>query len=1481
MDNQRRFIRIQKEVVWTVSALSLLLFGSLLVFQRTYASGRDTLAHKGRVQSVAFSPDGRRMISGSDDWTFKLWDVQTGDLVRTYPDHLDMAVPVAVFSPDGKLVVSGSGAKSKLWDLETGATIQIFAGDGWTVKQVAFAPNSRWVLSVGWSTTLWNLAGEPKHLSRRDSYGPTFGAAFSPDSRQVACAMRDGVVEVWDVETGEVPRFLEGHRGAVKAVAFSRDGKQIFSGGSDKTLRLWNVETGSTVRTFNGHLCEVISLAVSPDGIRAASGSAGGLRMWDVKSGAMLWDFVKSGGEGTACSRDCGREPDPSDFMDRGRKQRYIHMQQQAQQVVADYRMAHKQWLDCVSPAESANSLAFSPDGRTLLSGWSDARARLFDVQTGALLHVFDGSRRGSRAAGQPSAAGTSEPVQNVRLVPQLGHTEPAVSAAISPDGRRVISAAGEIKLWDVETGSLLRTFGGGEGVVHAVRFLPDGRRALSGSYGGTLTVWDTATGNPLRTIRAHQKGVHSIGISPDGRRALSVGFDPSASTRVTASTRVWDLESGVMLRTLEGNQYVSAVSVFFPDGRRVLSGDSDQKARIWDVATGAITGTLKGEISQFPALAISRDGRRALSGGGEEMKLWDLETGALTRTFSGPFPPPDCVAFSPDGRQALAGSGAVTTVWDVATGNLVQKLDMPYSSVKYCQFSPDGQRVLLDAHGVKLWNRQTGAVHAFVGQGHFLFATEAVFSPDEKRILSGAVNGEIGIWDLETGAFQRGFGGHREEANVAAVAFSRDGRQALAQSGKGSVLWNVEAGTGVRTFEWPRGMRPFLLLSPDGQLAVSGQGNKVEVWNLETNAPSQTLLGHVDRVGTATFCPDGRLLTGSSDKTVKLWDIRTGTTSPLGTLRGHTAAVSSLACSADSRQVLSGSRDIFGNGDGLKLWNVGSAVPTRSFGESTPPVTTVAISPNGRSALSAHVDYSIRSWNLATGKPERVLTGHTSHINSVIYSASGKYALSTSHDGTMRLWRLDTGDSMIMVNAGPEWLTYTDDGYFDSSRNGGAMVTAVQGDRAFHIDQLAVRNNRPDIILERMGLGSPGLIAHYRAWHEKRLRKLKLKDEQLAARFDKAPTARIVDAVQKKKSVDLVFDLATGDSVLSRYDIFVNNVPMFGGGGKSVTGRQQRITDRIALAAGRNKVEVAAMNAAGAESLRDFRVFDYDEKAPGDLYFLGFGVSRYEDSRLNLKYAHQDVLDLAELLKKARGHFKEVHVATYVNRQVVRTAIRDAKAFFSKAKVDDTVVLFVAGHGIHSRDVAGEYFYLTHDTDVNRLAETAVNFDSIEALLDGIAPRRKLFFMDTCESGDREEGEEQVLLAQAGQRGLQARTVRGIVLASTGGQVKATPRKYLFDRERFIYNDIARRTGAIVFSSSRGSEASFERDDLQNGVFTEEILFALSTDAADKDKDGLVTTDELREYVGAAVARRTGDMQHPTVDRDNLEARVALPVLK
>jgi uncharacterized caspase-like protein len=228
------------------------------------------------------------------------------------------------------------------------------------------------------------------------------------------------------------------------------------------------------------------------------------------------------------------------------------------------------------------------------------------------------------------------------------------------------------------------------------------------------------------------------------------------------------------------------------------------------------------------------------------------------------------------------------------------------------------------------------------------------------------------------------------------------------------------------------------------------------------------------------------------------------------------------------------------------------------------------------------------------------------------------------------------------------------------------------------------------------------------------------------------------------------------------------------------------------------------------------------------------------------------------------------------VDDAVTRENVLKAGDLLKNAGVDDTVVVLVSGHGAYDLSKEATYYYGTYNIDVKNLAATAVSFDEIESLVRDIAPRRKLLLLDTCESGEMDETARAELTAKMHEAGLAART-SPVFQQAHSSQAR---RVFLYERDRYIYNDLARRTGSIIFSASHAGEMSFESPKIQNGFFTHEILEALGSAQADTNQDGKVFIDELEAFVSLKVALMTGGLQRPTVDRDNINERFAFPLL-
>jgi WD40 repeat protein len=588
--------------------------------------------HGFSVYVAAYSPDGKKIATVGTGRAVMLWDAATGKELHQFPSR---SLPINIaFSPDGTMLATTDDSVCHLWDVSTGKERHRLAGQPKSARAIAFSPDGKTVAAGCFDGTILLWASATGELIRRliDTDGETWIIAFSPDGRLLASAGTGRTIRLWNPNTGEELRRLVGHKDRIRGLSFSPDGKRLASASLDETLCLWDPMTGRRVRVL-AEKPGASSLAFSRDGKRLASGHQDGtIRVWDPVTG---------------------------EEKRRWRGYPYVVL-----------------------------SLAFSPDGKTLISGGaSDSVVRFWDVSTGKEWQPFEGHHGG---------------VDGLRF---------------APDGRTLISVGRDEQViwWDLQTRTLRRRFAWQSWGRGAFALSADGNTLVAGgSHDKEVRVWGTRSDKPGRLLGKHEDKLWAVAVSPDGRLAASGGLE--------STIRIWDTASGKEVRTLKDFTDYPFCLAFSPDGRRLACGlrrrnvSANPTVRLWDVAGGKEVCRIESRNDLIGmGLVFSPDGQ-VLASGHETVSegyvcLWDCSTGRELCRHSGHRDTVWRIAFSADGKRVASGSAGLTDnsihLWEAATGRLIRRFEAPHSGVASLAFSPDG-RTLATGGGdstILLWD--------------------------------------------------------------------------------------------------------------------------------------------------------------------------------------------------------------------------------------------------------------------------------------------------------------------------------------------------------------------------------------------------------------------------------------------------------------------------------------------------------------------------------------------------------------------------------------------------------------------------------------------------------------------------------------------------------------------------------------------------------------------------------------------------------
>jgi WD40 repeat protein/serine/threonine protein kinase len=589
---------------------------------KTWTEPPPIQAHDSCVKALAFSPDSSRLASGSwNEGLVKVWSIPAGEQIKSLP-HGEGTASIA-FSPDGHRLVSAGDPAIKVWDAVTWQELSGPGGGKDEVESIAFSPGGDRLAAGSMDGTIkvWDAATWRELHQLEPHSGPVLAVAFSPDGTRITSSTGhyfysgdECAIQIWDSASGQLIHTLRGHQGAVFSLAFSPNGKRLAtSGGEDPTIKIWDATNWLEALTLRGHDDNPWGVAFSPDGRTLYSAGADHtLRVWD---GAPLEDSTDS-----ALRTFTGHT-------DRVAAVAFDHDDRQL--VSGGFDRTIRVWdlttgKQLHSPPVQPGliqSLSFSPEGHLLASAsWGEAQdgeatglLKVWECRNWQKIHCFSLEPEGFMGAaftpdGQKLVAAGVDSValwetsSFQRSPVQYAHVAHLSSMAVSPDGRRVAAADvnGDVRIWDLEDArpvfSLLSTppltsalvnlkaammarpwppLHAHKSRVNAVTFSPTGGVLATCGMDGATRLWDARTFEPVADFHGHRSGVRCLAFSPDGVRLATGGID--------ATIFVWDVAKQRQLSKLSGHADVVHCVTFSHDGRYIASGSLDRTVKIWD----------------------------------------------------------------------------------------------------------------------------------------------------------------------------------------------------------------------------------------------------------------------------------------------------------------------------------------------------------------------------------------------------------------------------------------------------------------------------------------------------------------------------------------------------------------------------------------------------------------------------------------------------------------------------------------------------------------------------------------------------------------------------------------------------------------------------------------------------------------------------------------------------------------------------------
>jgi WD40 repeat protein/uncharacterized caspase-like protein len=1103
------------------------------------------------------------------------------------------------------------------------------------------------------------------------------------------------------------------------------------------------------------------------------------------------------------------------------------------------------------------------------------------------------------------------------QLIVQASHTEKIETLCFSPTDNLVLSGGYDCaRLWETRSGRLLRNLKGHNGGIEAAIFSPDGKYIVTGGTDSLAIIWDTETGTRLHTISGFGFWPQKIIPSPTNTAvAITDGY----------ILLVVDIKSGKTVFSPTGFYGINSISYNSTGTLLMATGgyyDSikgyTHQTTVWDTRSWKIAGS-----HNLPQLKITgcyfkkgSDGLVAVIDSGDEnfTRLYELEnyktwkitaktTNAQSLLFDNTLSP-NCrqIAFWGWGKEGATicqttGQNGVLNFYTLNTKPLVSFV-----------FSGDSKKlVTLDNEGVvQYWDAETGQLLNTIPTGLGDDGTQITADYNGQYFGLGDFNGRLWVAGLQTGVLLHRLTGTNIITRTG--VFNTGGSHFYTVNSDDFLrAWDLtnakQAGKPVNANKRVNGLD----ISPNGEeIAYTDNGGTLGVYNTQTeNLSLFQCENYCYRFISAAFHPGQHKIAAAYCDAIMIIDLDSGKQVLKITSPFREDQLSKIKYSADGTLLYGLNID----GD-IHIWDAqtGKRKGLLAYYHYRP--RTFEVSYDGQSLVMICKDTAVRIIDSKEYKETLVLKGFTYHLRSTFLSpdnakllvADGDsvylinvltekklYSLYTGgvllaahwqsdkmaveRDGQLLFYTISTGKELFSIIAfeGEDHLFLLPNRNYTITKNVASQVGWVQGLKRYDFDQFDLQNNRPDEVLQALGCTDTALIQAYaKAWR-KRLKRMGINLQTFTTQLHtpdiELKEVETLPLETEKGEIEITLSATDTKYPLTQLNVWVNGVPLYGSGGKSIGSKKQYNGQiKIPLSEGENQIQLSVINAQGVESFRPSANIIYTPAEPQQVrtWFIGFGVNAYADNRYTLKYSAKDIQNLAAWF----AQYPNSTIDTFTDARVTRENILAIKQKLKETHIEDRVIIAFSGHGL--LDDSLNFYYATHDIDFKHPAQRGILYEDIEALLDGIPARKKLLLMDACHSGESDKDEEipahtethnqpdtgTLLITRFGSRAVDLLDD----VAQSGAGLQNS-----FELMQELFADLSRGTGAHIISAAAGNSYAYEKNDLKNGVFTWCILNGLQNKAADADEDETITVSELENYVKQKVSEITKGAQKPT----------------